>query len=413
MEPLEPILRFPEFKIIDSNSYTKYYFKDIFNFSTGKNIKQNEASPEFETLCVRYGELYHMYNEVIDEVINKTNLNKSELVFSEGNEILLPSAGEDPLDIGSASALIVKNVAIGRTINILKPINVNIYSQIYVSYYINHKLRKKISTLAKGSSISNVYNSDLKTLEIILPNLQEQTKIATFLTTIDKKIYLLKQKKSVLEEYKRGIMQKIFSQEIRFKDENGNYFKDWVEKSLGEICIKAQSGGTPKSTNKKFYNGDIPFLSISDITKQGKYLKDTEKSISKEGLDNSSSWLVPINSIIYTMYASVGFVSINKTPIATSQAVFNLILKEDYDIEFVYYLLVDFKKNIDKYITTGTQGNLSAQTVKGFVLNIPSKKEQIKIANFLSKIDDKIELVNIQIEDNIEYKKGIFQKMFI
>lgn len=121
MEKLKniPSLRFPEFKLELKNSYKKHYFKDIFLFSTGKNIKQNEASPEFETPCVRYGELYHMYNEVIFEIINYTNLELSDLHLSDGDEILLPSAGEDPLDIGSASALTIQNVAIGRTINIL------------------------------------------------------------------------------------------------------------------------------------------------------------------------------------------------------------------------------------------------------------------------------------------------------
>ena len=84
------------------------------------------------------------------------------------------------------------NVTIGRTINILRPIKENIYSQIYASYYINEKLRKKISKLAKGSSISNVYNSDLKTLEIKLPTLPEQQKIASFLSAVDEKIQQLR-----------------------------------------------------------------------------------------------------------------------------------------------------------------------------------------------------------------------------
>ena len=128
-----PTLRFKEF----NGDWKENKFENIFNFSTGKNIKQNEASPEFEIPCVRYGELYHMYNEIISNVINSTNLDKSELVFSQGNEILLPSAGEDPLDIGSASALTIPNIAIGRTINILRPLSDNVYSQKYVSYYIN------------------------------------------------------------------------------------------------------------------------------------------------------------------------------------------------------------------------------------------------------------------------------------
>jgi len=85
-----PDLRFSEFEGKGVNSFYKnYYFKDIFLFSTGKNIKQKEASPEFEIPCVRYGELYHMYNEVIYEIINRTNLDKSELRFSKGDEILL------------------------------------------------------------------------------------------------------------------------------------------------------------------------------------------------------------------------------------------------------------------------------------------------------------------------------------
>uniref|UniRef100_UPI003569AF4F restriction endonuclease subunit S n=1 Tax=Labilibaculum sp. TaxID=2060723 RepID=UPI003569AF4F len=179
-------MRFPEFE--GDGNYKKYRFEDIFNFSTGKNIKQSEASPEFEHPCVRYGELYHMYNEVILDVINRTDLDKSELLFSNGDEILLPSAGEDPLDIGSASALTITDIAIGRTINILRPKEELLYSPIFVSYYINKRLKKTIASLAKGVSISNVYNSDLKKLEITLPNFKEQNKIATLLATIEDRI---------------------------------------------------------------------------------------------------------------------------------------------------------------------------------------------------------------------------------
>ena len=209
-----PNLRFREFQEEEKyDSYKKYFFEDIFLFSTGKNIKQNEASLEFETPCVRYGELYHLYNEVISKVVNKTNLDKSELRFSDGNEILLPSAGEDPLDIGSASALIVKNVAIGRTINILKPAQTDIYSPIYVSYYINQKLRKPISALAKGVSISNVYNSDLKTLKIILPSLSEQTKIANFLILLNSRIETQIQIIEELKLLKKALCQYLLKNE--------------------------------------------------------------------------------------------------------------------------------------------------------------------------------------------------------
>lgn len=414
IENFIPELRFPEFKKTkESAPLVKYKFDDIFLFSIGKNIKQNEASPSFKIPCVRYGELYHMYGEIISEVINKTNLKEEELIFSQGNEILIPSAGEDPLDIGKASALIVKNVAIGRTINILKPKFDSVYSAIYASYYINQKLKRKISSLAKGVSISNVYNSDLKNLEITIPPLQEQEKIASFLIKIEKCLELLTKKKYALIKYKKGVMQKIFSQEIRFKDENGNDFPDWEEKKLGEICLKAQSGGTPKSTIKEYYNGDIPFLSINDMTTQGKYLNYTSKNISQKGLENSSAWIVPKDSIIYSMYASVGFVSINKIALSTSQAVMNVILKKGYDLEFIYYSLLDFRRFISKYIETGTQGNINAQIVKAIPILIPALPEQKKIVSFLSSLDASLDQIDSKIESTKAFKQGLLQKMFV
>ena len=131
IEAAEPELRFPEF---NNALLETYIFDDLFNFSSGQNIKQAEASPNFETPCVRYGELYHLYDEVIKRVINRTDLPIQDLKFSTGKEILIPSAGEDPLDIGSASALTVSEVAIGRTIIILEPKKDDVYSQIFEAY---------------------------------------------------------------------------------------------------------------------------------------------------------------------------------------------------------------------------------------------------------------------------------------
>lgn len=207
----------------------------------------------------------------------------------------------------------------------------------------------------------------------------------------------------------KGLSEKLFSQKIRFKE-----FKDeWKLKSLGEICEKAKSGGTPKSTIKEYYDGNIPFLSISDMTIQGKYLFSTERNISKEGLKNSASWIVPINSIIYSMYASVGFVSINKIELATSQAVLNLIPKTEINREYLYYYLVYFQKYVDKYITTGTQGNLNAETVKSFEIYLPTSKEQNAITQFLSVIDTQIKTEKKILEEYHSQKQYLLQNLFI
>ena len=167
---------------------------------------------------------------------------------------------------------------------------------------------------------------------------------------------------------------------------------DWNHVKLGDLIKKGKAGGTPKSSNPDYYDGPIPFLSIKDMTSQGKYISYTEKTITEEGLDNSSAWIIPKYSLLYSIYASVGFVAINCKDIATSQAIYGMILKDNVSLEYMYYYLTYYKKNLHKLIETGTQGNLNAKTVKNFDITIPSITEQNKIASFLKVIDEKITL---------------------
>lgn len=385
-----PKLRFPEF--INNEEIKNYSFNDLFSFSTGKNIKQNEASPEFDIPCVRYGELYHMYNEVIKNVVNSTNLPSSDLVFSEGNEILLPSAGEDPLDIGSASALTLPNVAIGRTINILRPLKKDVYSQLFASYYINHRLRKKISSLAKGVSISNVYNSDLKTLEILLPSLPEQQKIASFLTTVDDKISNLKQKISLLEKYKKGVMQQIFSQQIRFKDENGNDYPEWEEKSLGD-CLEYE-----QPTNYLVSSTEYSDTYKTPVLTAGKtfILGYTDEEF---GVFNQFPVIIFDDFTTATQFVNFSFK-------AKSSAMKILKSKAKNDVKFLYELMQMINYEI------GGHGRHWISVYSLLDVLVPCFEEQTKIAEFLSGIDDKIETTKLQLSKMEVWKKGLLQGMF-
>ena len=181
---------------------------------------------------------------------------------------------------------------------------------------------------------------------------------------------------------------------------------------MKQIIYKAKAGGTPKSSIKEYYNGNIPFLSINDMTNEGKYITYTKKSITEKGLKNSSAWLVPEKSLLYSMYASVGFVSINNIPLTTSQAIFSIIFKEQVSLEFMYYYLTFYKRYIHKYIETGTQGNLNAKLIKNFKIKIPSKEEQEKIANFLTCIDQKIELMEKKYTILENYYKSLIHQTY-
>ncbi len=254
--------------------------------------------------------------------------------------------------------------------------------QLLGSDFIQNQYKK----LAAGGVVENISSELVNSVIIKVVSLKEQQKIANFLSSVDKKISLTEEKLKLFKKYKKGVMQKIFSQKLRFKDSEGNDYPEWEEKKLEEIIKMGKAGGTPKTSKKEFYeNGNIKFLSISDMTSQGKYIYSTEKYITEEGLKNSSAWKVPINSLIYSMYASVGFVSINKIELTTSQAMFSIIPQDNVSLEYLYYFLSNLKNAINKFIEKGTQGNLSAESIKNFNIKLPILEEQQKISDFLLK----------------------------
>lgn len=341
--------------------------------------------------------------ELYTSLANKTGrVKKDDLLVTGGGTIGIPFLikNNDPLYFKDADLLWIKN---SNEIN----------GYFLYSFFLTQSFKNYINITSHVGTIAHYTVIQAKNTPFQFPTLPEQQKIASFLSAVDEKIQQLSRKKELLEQYKKGVMQQLFSGKLRFKDEKGKEYPKWEEKRLGDLCKTARSGGTPQSTKREYYNGDIPFLSINDMTTQGKYLHFTSNHISQLGLENSSSWVVPTNTIIYSMYASVGFVAINKIPLATSQAVLNLIPKENIDTEFIYYSLIDFQKKVSKFITTGTQGNLNAQTVKDFEIHLPCLEEQQKIANYLTQIDKKIATVNEQMRQTQEFKKGLLQGMFV
>lgn len=267
-------------------------------------------------------------------------------------------------------------------------------------YYLTSTLKPLLLKNASGSTFLEISPSKIKSIQIPVPPLPEQQAIAEVLSDTDHWVENLEDLIEKKKLIKQATMQKLLTP----KD-------DWEVKKLGEVVNLAKSGGTPLSSNKAFYDGNIPFLSISDMTEQGKYLNWTRNSISQLGLDNSASWIVPENSIIYSMYASVGIVSINKIKLATSQAVLNIILKEQYHLEFIYYLLVSMQPNISKFVGEGTQKNLTAQSVKNFDLFIPPIEEQTRIATILSDMDTEIETLEQKLTKAQQIKQGLMQEL--
>ena len=238
-------------------------------------------------------------------------------------------------------------------------------------------------------------------------NAQEQEKIASFLTLIDKKIEKQKELVELLKKYKRGLLSQIFSQKLRFKDENGNNYPDWEEKRLGDICTTF-SGGTPSITHQEYYNGDIPFIKSGEI-----HSDKTEMFITDIGLKNSSAKLVKKGDLLFALYgATSGEVDISKINGAINQAI--LCVKSDtLNLNYLKELL-SYNKNqiLCKYLQGG-QGNLSADIFKALKFKFPIKKEQDKISDFLINYDKITHIEEHLLNLYINYKQGLLQQLFI
>ena len=272
-----------------------------------------------------------------------------------------------------------------------------VYSILYQKSFVN-----KVLDMCTGTSYPAISANDLGTITVGLPSLKEQEKISKTLELLDKKIELQSKKIEALKLFKKGLLISKFSNKVK-------------NKKLEEIIKKGKAGGTPKSTVQKYYDGTIPFLSISDISSQNKYIKHTEKCISEEGLKNSSTWLVPKNSIILSMYASYGLPCINKIELATSQAMYSMIFKDDIDVEFIYYYLYYLQQinYYDRLVSTGTQSNLNAEKVNKIKIYCPNYDIQKNISKLFVSCDRKILLEANKLLKLQELKKGLMQNMFV
>ena len=406
------ILKCPEirFKNDDGNNYPNWEDKkldNVFKFYKGKGISKIELSEE-GIPCIIYGELYTKYREVIGVVKSKTNIKKELLFMSEIGDILIPSSGETQKDIATASTVMEKNVALGGDINILR--SKETINSPYVSYYLKHIKNIEISKLSQGNSVVHLYSKQLSNLKIEIPSLEEQQKIGDFFMLLDKRIEQQEQKIALLKDYKKAMMQKIFSQKIRFKDQNRNDYPDWEEKKLGEIIYR----NSKKNKDQKY----TLIQSISNkygFVNQEDYFEDRRVG----SLDVSNYYVINNGCFAY-----------NPSRIDVG----SLAYKNDNDISIISPLYVSFKGNAkyinDKFLLgwlfshkfVGKLGRLFEGSVRNTLsyenlstidIETPCIAEQEKIALFLEVINDSIENQKELLDEIIKEKTALLNKMFI
>lgn len=383
---MKPILRFPEFKDEWKINKLGLYTNVIMGQSPSSKNYTNDSN----NIVLVQGNADLQKGKIYPRIYT-TEITK----IAEMNDIILTVRAP----VGELAISQMK-VCIGRGVCAIKG-NTFIYS--YLNYLNDKNYWKRI---VQGSTFESISGTDVKNVPLKIPSEEEQEKIGRFFNKLDQQIELEEKKLKLLEQQNKGYMQKIFSQELKFKDDFGNEYPKWETKLLGDIT-KTFSGGTPKSSNLSYYNGSIPFIRSGEISKQS-----TELKITEEALNNSSAKLVEKGDLLYALYgATSGEVAISKINGAINQAV--LCIKTEESTYFLLNYLKLQKSHILNTYIQGGQGNLSASIVKGITIKVPCKEEQIKIGNFLEKINNLIEKQNLKIEQLKQRKNGLLQKMFI
>lgn len=320
----------------------------------------------------------------------------------------------------------LKNVAL------IKP-NRSIVFPDYLSQFQRKNSKRLFLQLTSGGAQPFLSLKEIGKLKVSLPSLPEQQKIASFLSAVDEKIQQLTRKKELLEQYKKGVMQRLFClnrdsfdlhdspdagtnqsnqknhlksqfRQLRFKDENGKLYPKWEEKRLGDVAIISM-GQSPDSTS---YNS----LSIGMLLIQG------NADISGR-VTNPRQWTseptktCEIGDLILTVRAPVGSISKSLHNACIGRGVCAIKNNSFSKIEYLFQFLVYYEDKWKRIEQGSTFTAISGDDIKSIKMELPILGEQQKIANFLTALDAKIETVAAQIAHTQTFKKGLLQQMFV
>lgn len=413
MEKLKniPSLRFPEFdgewkikslgEVANVSKLAGYEFTKHITYEEsgsiialrGLNIKNNEL----DLTDVKY--------------IDNSELNKLERSKLYVDDLMFTYIGT----IGQV-ALIKENNKFYLAPNVSRiRVNQNLILPKYILQFFNNDKFKnnEIAKYVSSSSQPALSMENVRKFEISFPAIQEQNKIASFLTAVDDKLQALKQKKTLLEQYKKGVMQKIFSQELRFKDDNENDYPDWEEKKLGKIFYSEKGKGISK--NKVIPNGNFECVLYGELyTKYNEVIYNVVSTTNEvDGIKSKIGDLLIPSSTTTTGIDLANVTALNKDDVLLGGDITVLRSNTEINNVFYAYYLSNYKKEeIASYAQGSTIVHLYYSHIKDMEIHTLSFSEQTKIANFLSAIDDKINHCQVQVEKTEVWKKGLLQKMF-
>ena len=382
-----PALRFPEF----SREWKRHKLSEICSFYSGGT--PSSSKKEFyngNIPFIRSGELHKDKTELF---ITEDGLNSSAAKLVEIGDLLLALYGATSGDIAISK---IKG-AINQAILCIRTKQ----NKKFIESVWNKHVDRLLQTYLQGGQ-GNLSADIVKNIPFYFADLEEQDKLANFISLLDERISTQNKIIEKLETLIKGFVDSIFT---------ANKFPKVPFK---EIYVRAGEGGTPATSNPEYYdNGTIPFIKIDDL--QNKYIKTNKDCITELGLQKSSAWIVPANSIIYSNGATIGAISINLFPVCTKQGILGVVPKADINVEFLYYFMTStaFTKAVERIVTEGTMRTAYLKDINHIPCPVPYPVKQDEIAKMLSTLSEKLENEVIFQMKLRKQKEFLLSQMFI
>ena len=380
------MIRFKEF----INNETKLIkLKDSCSFfSGGTPSSSNKNYYTGNIPFIRSGEIHKNDTELR---INETALNNSSAKMVNKGDLLLALYGatSGEIDISQVTG------AINQAILCIRPNDkINKY---YLKYKLEFEKDNILKTYLQGGQ-GNLSAEIIKNLSYNFPSINDQTKVSSFLSLLDKKIELQSKKIEDLKLFKKGLIKKFFSEDN---------LKQIKIKEIGKIV----TGTTPsKSINSYWDNGNIIWVTPTDIS----YNRDISDSIFKitdSGLKNGR--FIPKNSILVTCIASIGKNAVLKVDGSCNQQINAIIPNKDFNYNYIYYLLESISNYMKSIAGTSATSIINKDDFSKIVVKTHSKEKQDYIASIMSQFENKIVLENSKLSKLCKLKKGLMQNMFV
>ena len=363
---------------------TPYYVENGIKYLQGKNIKDGKIDP---TGLIHISEEFHLKK-------NNSRLRINDILMVQSGHVGECAVVEKEYDNANCHALIV-----------LSPHDVPQINSHFVKDYFYTPIGKKIINQVKtGNTIEHVLASEVKEISISFPSKEEQTKIASFLSSVDQKISQLTQKHELLSQYKQGMMQKLFSQQIRFKADDGSEFGEWKIDKIKNVFTNKSKSFNPH------LNENLPCIELEHLSQNTGQILGTVNSKDQQSTKN----IFEENSVLFGKLRPYlrKFAQPNFKGVCSSEIWVLTGLKISNGYLFQYIQSEQFSE-----LTNIQSGSKMPRADWGVIsdadIEYPCLEEQTKIANFLSAIDQKIEVVAQQIEQAKTWKKGLLQQMFV